>query len=176
MNHRQSLLSAAIGLTLVCAALPAFAGELRTAQKPIKGQYIVVLKDNAASLASERSSLSRVSVVARDVATKHRAKLVRSYNNVLRGFVARADDKALARLIADPRVAYVEEDGIVSINATQSPATWGLDRVDQRDLPLNNSYTYNTTAAGVHAYIIDTGVLLNHMSSSVVAWATVSMP
>jgi subtilisin family serine protease len=76
--------------------------------------------------------------------------------------VARADDKALARLLADPRVAYVEEDGVVSINATQSPATWGLDRIDQRNLPLNNSYTYDTTASGVHAYIIDTGVLLNH--------------
>ncbi len=166
MNHRLSMLSAAIGVTLVCATLPAFAGELRTAQTPVQGQYIVVLKDNAASLANERSSLSRVSVVARDMATKHRAKLVRSYNSVLRGFVARADDKALARLLADPRVAYVEEDGIVSINATQTGATWGIDRTDQRDLPLNQSYTYNTTASGVHAYIIDTGVLLSHSQFS----------
>jgi serine protease len=163
VNYRNSVLSLAVVATLSCAALPAFAGEFRAVKNPVQGQYIVVLKDNAASLANERSSLSRVSVVARDVATKNRAKLVRSYNNVLRGFVARADDKALARLLADPRVAYVEEDGIVSINATQSPATWGLDRIDQRNLPLNNSYTYDTTAPGVHAYIIDTGVLLNHV-------------
>jgi serine protease len=166
VNHRNSVLSLAVVATLSCAALPAFAGEFRAVKNPVQGQYIVVLKDNAASLANERSSLSRVSVVARDVATKNRAKLVRSYNNVLRGFVARADDKALARLLADPRVAYVEEDGIVSINATQSPATWGLDRIDQRNLPLNNSYTYDTTAPGVHAYIIDTGVLLNHVEFS----------
>ncbi|MBL8264536.1 MAG: S8 family peptidase [Xanthomonadaceae bacterium] len=166
MNHRLSMLSAAIGATLVCATLPAFAGELRAAQNPIQGQYIVVLKDNAASLANERSSLSRVSVVARDMATKHRAKLVRSYNSVLRGFVARADDKSLARLLADPRVAYVEEDGIVTASATQTGATWGIDRVDQRNLPLDSSYTYNTTASGVHAYIIDTGVLLSHSQFS----------
>jgi serine protease len=166
VNHRNSVLSLAVVATLSCAALPAFAGEFRAVRNPVQGQYIVVLKDNAASLASERSSLSRVSVVARDVATKNRAKLVRSYDNVLRGFVARADDRALARLLADPRVAYVEEDGLVSINATQSPATWGLDRIDQRNLPLNNSYTYDTTAPGVHAYIIDTGVLLNHVEFS----------
>ena len=166
MNHRLSMLSAAIGATLVCATLPAFAGELRTAQNPVQGQYIVVLKDNAASLANERSSLSRVSVVARDMASKHRAKLVRSYNNVLRGFVARADDKALARLLADPRVAYVEEDGIVTASATQTGATWGIDRTDQRNLPLDSAYTYNTTASGVHAYIIDTGVLLSHSQFS----------
>ena len=162
VNHRTTLLSTAVGLSLACASLTTTAGEFRTVAQPIPGQYIVVLKDNAASLANERSSLSRVSVVARDIATRHRTKLVRAYNNVLRGFVARADDKGLARLLADPRVAYVQEDGVVSIAASQSNATWGLDRVDQRDLPLNQTYNYDTTASTVHAYVIDTGILLNH--------------
>jgi serine protease len=166
VNHRTTLLSTAVGLSLACASLTATAGEFRTVKNPIPGQYIVVLKDNAASLANERSSLSRVSVVSRDIATKHRAKLVRSYSNVLRGFVARADDKSLARLLADPRVAYVEEDGIMSIAASQTNATWGIDRVDQRNLPLNQTYTYDTTASSVHAYILDTGVLLNHSQFS----------
>jgi serine protease len=166
VNHRTTLLSTAVGLSLACASLTATAGEFRTVKQPIPGQYIVVLKDNAASLASERSSLSRVSVVSRDIATKHRAKLVRSYNNVLRGFVARADDKSLARLLADPRVAYVQEDGVVSIAASQSNATWGIDRIDQRNMPLNQTYTYDTTASSVHAYIIDTGILLNHAQFS----------
>jgi subtilisin family serine protease len=162
VNYRNSILSAAVAATFACASLPAFSADFRAAQTPIKGQYIVVLKDNAASLASERSSLSRVSSVARTMASQHRAKLVRSYNSVLRGFVVRADDKSLARLLADPRVAYVEEDGIVSISATQTNATWGLDRVDQRDLPLNQTYNYDTTASGVHAYVIDTGLLGTH--------------
>ena len=166
MNHRTTLLSTAVGLSLAFGSLTATAGEFHTVKNPIPGQYIVVLKDNAASLASERSSLSRVSVVARDMATKHRTKLVRSYNNVLRGFVARADDKGLARLLADPRVAYVQEDGVVSITASQTNATWGIDRVDQRDLPLNQTYTYDTTASSVHAYIIDTGILASHSQFS----------
>jgi serine protease len=162
VNRRISLLSAAIGASLVLAALPAFSAELRTAKKPVPGQYIVVLKDGAASLASERSSVARVSVVANDMAARHRARVKKSFEHALRGFVAEADDAALARLLADPNVAYVEENGYVSINATQTGATWGIDRIDQRDLPLSGTYTYNTTAAGVHAYIIDTGVLLAH--------------
>jgi len=162
VNYRNSVLSVAVAATFACASLPAFSADFKTAQTPIKGQYIVVLKDNAASLASERSSLSRVSTVARSMATQHRARLVHTYQNALRGFVVRADDKSLARLLADPRVAYVEEDGLVSINATQNNATWGLDRVDQRNLPLNHTYVYDTTASGVHAYVIDTGVLGSH--------------
>ena len=166
MNHRVSMLSAAIGATLVLAALPAFSADFRTAKNPVRGQYIVVLKDGAASLAGERSSAARVSTVARDMAGKHRARVKHSFEHALRGFVAEADDAALARLLADPNVAYVEEDGIVSINATQTGATWGIDRIDQRNLPLTGSYTYDTTASGVHAYIIDTGVLLTHTQFS----------
>lgn len=166
MNHRTTLLSTAVGMSLAFGSLTATAGEFHTVKNPIPGQYIVVLKDNAASLASERSSLSRVSVVAREMATKHRTKLVRSYNNVLRGFVARADDKGLARLLADPRVAYVQEDGVVSIAASQTNATWGIDRVDQRNLPLNQTYTYDTTASSVHAYVIDTGIMASHSQFS----------
>ena len=70
MNRRISLLSAAIGASLVLAALPAFSAELRTAKKPVPGQYIVVLKDGTASLAGERSSAARVSTVATDMASK----------------------------------------------------------------------------------------------------------
>jgi serine protease len=164
--NRVSLLSAAIGVSIAITALPAFSADFRTAKNPVSGRYIVVLKEGAASMAGERSSAARVSSVARDMATKHRARVSRSFERALRGFVAEADDAALAKLLADPRVAYVEEDGYVSINATQTGATWGIDRVDQRNLPLDGSYTYNTNAAGVHAYIIDTGVLLAHSQFS----------
>ena len=164
MNRRMSLLSAAIGVTLIAIGTPmsAFSADFRTVRNPVPDEYIVVLKEQSASLATESASRARVPSVANQIATTHRAQVVRSFSHVLRGFVAKADDAALARLLADPRVAYIEENGIITIDATQSPATWGIDRVDQRNLPLSNSYTYDTTASGVHAYIIDTGVLLTH--------------
>jgi serine protease len=165
MHCRMSVLSVAIaaGLSLVAFATPASAGELRTSSKPVEGQYIVVLKPQAARLSAETASRApRVSEIARQMSTEHRSQMIRSYSHALRGFVVRADDASLARLLADPRVAYVEEDGMVSVKNTQTGATWGLDRVDQRDLPLNGAYSYTTTAAGVRAYIIDTGVLPTH--------------
>ncbi|QDH71851.1 S8 family peptidase [Lysobacter alkalisoli] len=164
--------------TLMALSLPAFASspngaaELRTSKAPIEGRYIVVLKEDAASLASEASAIAAngqskpsVAAVAREFASsrgKGRANVVHAYQHVLRGFVVEADDEALARVLADPRVDYVEEDGIVSISATQNNATWGLDRIDQRNLPLNSTYVYDATAANVHAYVIDTGIRASH--------------
>ncbi len=151
------------GVLFALGTTPSFAADLRINAQPIEGRYIVVLKDNVARLSTERSANPRVPDIARQLVATHRAKLLRSYEHALRGFVVDADDAALAKLLADPRVAYVEEDGYVTLNnTTQNGATWGLDRVDQRNLPLSGSYTYNTTAAGVHAYIIDTGMLLTH--------------
>ncbi|MFZ2754334.1 MAG: S8 family peptidase [Lysobacteraceae bacterium] len=177
-NHREiqgmnvkknvSLLSAAIGVSILAstACCSAYAADFRTTKTPVKGQYIVVLKQSAARLSGESGRAARVSVAAKDIASTHRATLMRSFDHALRGFVVKADDAALTTLLADPRVAYVEEDGYVSINSSQSGATWGLDRVDQRALPLNGIYNYNMTATGVHAYIIDTGVLLAHSQFS----------
>jgi subtilisin family serine protease len=65
-------------------------------------------------------------------------------------------------LAAEDGVSFVEQNAVVSIEATQSPATWGIDRIDQRNRPLSNSYTYNYTGRGVHAYIIDTGINATH--------------
>ncbi len=168
MNRRVSLLSAAIGASLACTALPAMSAELLTVDRPVAGQYIVVLKEDVAALESEAATQAQgpqrpqVAQVAAAMSQRHGASLVRSYRNALRGFAVKASDKALARLLADPAVAYVEEDGIVQASATQSNATWGLDRTDQRDLPLNSTYVYDTTASTVNAYIVDTGILATH--------------
>lgn len=164
MNHRLSLLSAAIAAATICsaAASPAMAADFRTVENPVEGQYIVVFRDSAAALANENSRRPKVPAAARAIAADHGARVVRSYEHVLRGFTARADDAALARLLADPRVEYVEEDGHVSIDTTQSNATWGLDRVDQRDRPLNGTYIYNYVGSAVRAYVIDSGILSSH--------------
>jgi subtilisin family serine protease len=123
---------------------------------PIQGQYIVVFKDDVADPHGK----------AKEKSLKHGGKLKFSYGAVLKGFAAELTDDAVAALRADPDVAYVERDQTVSISTTQSPApSWGLDRIDQRSLPLSNSYTYNATASQqtvVRAYIIDTGIQTSH--------------
>ena len=84
------------------------------------------------------------------------------YTHALHGMVVQADERKLARLLNDPRVEFIEEDGYVELSATQTGATWGLDRVDQRDRPLNGTYIYNPLAANVRAYIIDSGIRTGH--------------
>ncbi|WP_394540435.1 S8 family serine peptidase [Lysobacter enzymogenes] len=161
MNRR--ILSVAIGASLVCTALPGLAAELLTVDRPIEGRYIVVLKEQAARLSAENArGVADVPAVARGIAGQHRATVVRSYQHALRGFVVEADDAALSGLLKDPRVAFVEEDGYMSVEATQNNATWGLDRADQRNLPLSTTYTYDTDATGVHAYVVDTGLRADH--------------
>ncbi|RNF82354.1 S8 family serine peptidase [Montanilutibacter psychrotolerans] len=162
--HMSALASAVL---LGMSAVSAHAAELKTVDRPVAGEYIVVLKKEAASLTGEVSLMggvrrSPVATIAQQMARSHNGRLLRTYKKALRGFVVKADDKALARLLADNRVAYVQENGIVQLFDTQANAVWSLDRIDQRDLPLSGSYTYDTTAAGVHAYVIDTGIRADH--------------
>jgi subtilisin family serine protease len=84
------------------------------------------------------------------------------YTAALNGFAGELNSGQLNALQHNPAVSYIQQDGRVSASATQSGATWGLDRVDQRDLPLNSTYNYTPTGAGVHAYIIDTGIKSGH--------------
>ena len=168
MKPTTQVLAAAIGAVVMCATTTAAAqADLHFAKQPVEGQYIVVLKDDVALLADEASTMSGQSApmvrdMARQMGSEYRMRVTHSYQNVLRGFVVRADDRQLARLMMDDRIAYIEEDGVVSIDATQNNATWGLDRTDQRDRPLNGTYVYNTTASNVYTYIIDTGVRSTH--------------
>jgi subtilisin family serine protease len=130
-------------------------GTVLAASNPVPDSYIVVLKDGAATPAAVRSS-------AAALATANAGTVTHTYTAALRGFAVRMTAARAERLAADPRVAMVAQDGVVTADATQSPATWGLDRIDQRNLPLSNSYTFDTTASNVHAYVIDTGIRATH--------------
>ncbi len=143
-----------ICLVLVCA-LPAWAagpGKVLKSKNKIPGQYIVVFNDRVADVPG----------VANDIARAHSARTRFLYTSALHGFAAEMPEQAAIHIANDPRVSYVEEDGTMSIDTTQSSATWGIDRIDQRNLPLSGTYTYNVNGAGVHAYIIDTGILTSH--------------
>ena len=125
----------------------------------VPNSYIVVLDQDPTPDGDEnQSALDADDVIART----RSGRLHHVYSHALRGFSAEMSEEDALALADDPRVAYVEEDGEMQIVTTQSPATWGLDRIDQAALPLSNSYTYTTTGSGVNAYVIDTGILITH--------------
>ena len=113
----------------------------------IDGSYIIVLKDGAD---------------ARSVAAIAKANPDFVYTASFNGFAARLNQGQLNALQHNPNVEYVEEDAVVQNSATQSGATWGIDRTDQRALPLSGTYNYTTTASNVNAYVIDTGIYTSH--------------
>ncbi len=113
----------------------------------IDGEYVIVLKDGA----NPRSVAAIAGVDPEFV-----------YTSALNGFSATLNRGQLTALQHNPNVEYIEENQVMSLDATQTGATWGIDRTDQRNLPLSGSYTYTTTASNVTAYIIDTGVLPSH--------------
>ncbi|MBY8850476.1 S8 family peptidase [Saccharothrix longispora] len=141
----------------VTAALTTFTaaaaeGDIRGLGAPnaVKDSYIVVLKDVGTSSASA-------------LGAKYRADVKHTYTSALRGFSATMTEAQARELAADPSVSYVQQDAVVTIAGTQAPTpSWGLDRVDQAALPLDNSYTYPNEGEGVTAYIIDTGIRFSH--------------
>ena len=152
-------LAAAITLSLTMAT-PATAAEgtVLGANAPgaIHGSYLVVFKGGATPMAAVGST-------AETMTDRYGGTVTTTWRHALRGFAATMTERQARRLAADPAVAVVEQDRVVRLADTQqNPPSWGLDRIDQRDRPLNNAYTYPNRAANVHAYIIDTGIRTTH--------------
>lgn len=149
-------------LLLAAAALAgnAQAGRLLTdVAEPVSERYIVVLEDQAETEPAD-GPLRQLAQTLSDV---YGLVLVHVYGHALRGFAAQMSDDAAALLAADPRIAYVEQDQRVrTVATTQNGAIWGLDRVDETDLPLDSRYIYDTAGQGAHVYVIDTGINHDH--------------
>lgn len=133
--------------------------KFRKVTRPVPNRYIVILEDSAVGA---RGINSIADVVAADLSLTYGGKIEHVYKHAVSGYAAEMSPKAAEELSNDARVKYVEEDSEVYAIATQTNATWGLDRIDQRDRPTDTNYNYNATGAGVNAYIIDTGVRFSH--------------
>lgn len=152
--------------------LPSVAGGAAVeAGTVIPGQFIVVLREPTARGAS--GEIESAAAAAERLAATVQGEVLYVYDAALNGFAVRVPqgqaELAAAALEDDPNVEYVEPDRVARVAdtlATQTNATWGLDRIDQRSLPLNATYIYNSTGAGVHAYIIDTGMRTTHTQFS----------
>ena len=143
----RRIVAAVAAVTCVLLALAGTANAQGKAGEAIPGSWIVVVEPGNDP---------------RAVAEEKQAKLKRVYRSALNGFSAELTDEQVAKYRASDKVAYVEQDRVYTTAATQTSATWGLDRSDQRALPLSGSFTYNRTGAGVRAYVIDTGILTSH--------------
>ncbi|MEW1694548.1 S8 family peptidase [Streptomyces sp. NPDC093249] len=144
------------------AAFPAAAaptapqGVIENAGAPgtIAGSYIVTLEGSAPAASAE----------GRAVAAKFGAKIQRTYTSAVNGYAVELSEAQAKKLAADPAVTSVVQNRVFTVDGTQpSPPSWGLDRIDQKALPLNQSYSYPDSAGeGVTAYVIDTGVRITH--------------
>ncbi len=155
MRKTATLIGTAVMIAAFVAPAQASVGDILTFQgvQNIPGSFVVKLKDN------------RVTPSATTLGARFGGQLGYVYDAAFKGFSVKMSDIQARRLAADPSVEYVERDQVLSIQATQvNPPSWGIDRIDQRNLPLDQRYTYNSTGAGVNAYVIDTGVRISHQT------------
>lgn len=129
--------------------------KLRPVGDPITGQYIVVL--NSRTVTDPVTEVNRLS-------NTYGGQTKKVYNGLIKGYVATLTPDQAQTISNDPKVQYVEQDGLIYESSEQvNPPSWGLDRIDQFNRPLDNKYTYNQTGAGVNVYVVDGGIRTSHI-------------
>lgn len=126
----------------------------------VADRYIVVFKKALVKQGIAGQSATETSTKIR---ATHGGQIIHTYQHALHGMAIKMSKEAAERMKQDDRVAYIEPDRMVKLNNSQLDATWGLDRIDQRQLPLNQTFNYwGQGGEGVHAYVIDTGIYAGH--------------
>jgi subtilisin family serine protease len=152
--RRHVAIAAAFGIASTAMLTPTAIAEEAVlpgaGAQAVEGSYIVVLKDGARTPASA-------------LASRYQGVVRHTYSTALHGFsVTGMSERQARRLAADADVEFVERNTFATIQETQANPVWGLDRIDQANLPLNQKYTYPNTAPNVTAYVLDTGIRKTH--------------
>ncbi len=165
IKQQWKLLPVAIG---IAAALSAPAHAEKAPLKAmndltvINDEYIVVLKETS-GLTSSLSAQSFVKSTAQNISQNLGIKVNKEFSRAVLGMSITASYDQIEALRDNPLVDYIEANRTIQVTDTQTnPPSWGLDRVDQDNLPLNNEYQYEGDGSGVHVYIIDTGISASH--------------
>jgi subtilisin family serine protease len=151
LSARRLIVRAAFVLPalLLFAGQPSFAAPLPSAGA--SADYIVTFRAS-----------TNVDLESRDFRNQN-GEVKGTYSKLFKGMTVKANASELSRLRQDPNVLAIEQDSVVTAQVTQAGATWGIDRVDQYDLPLDKAYSYSTSGLGVQVFVVDTGVRATHV-------------
>ncbi|MCS6238357.1 S8 family peptidase [Shewanella baltica] len=171
--HKKHLIAVAVATGL--AYFPVNANEYQSTMvsvpqsKAIKDTYIVVFNTPSVLNLSNNNTIAEFAVLqAESLVNQYDVRVMKNFGNVLNGVLINASAQQVEALLKDPNVKYIEQDQIMTVtpkvetNADQPSPTWGIDRIDQRNLPLDNNYHTDYDGSGVTAFVIDTGVLNTH--------------
>jgi Subtilase family/FG-GAP-like repeat/Peptidase inhibitor I9 len=162
MRDNEMKKASAIGIAIVLSvftfagatAQGRISGEIRRNAAAIPNYYIVTLKD---SIARED-----VATLASEIAERYDGNVSHIFTHAIKGFSVQMSEASALSLSTESDVAYVEEDAEVFGAAIENNPPWGLDRIDQRELPLSMSYAYANDGSGVNVYVIDSGIRMTH--------------
>ena len=153
------------------ASAAASPGASSANSKIIKDQYIVMLSKKPAK--ADRRAEAALEALTKEVGNMPNARIKNVYKSTLTGFAAKLNSRQLEKIKKDKRVLAVYPDQIIELKSTeytddvnttnvQEYATWGLDRIDQRETIMDRAYSYSATGKGVDVYIMDSGIRYSH--------------